>query len=262
MARRKLKLTYDRARVHLSSTWPDFTDEQLEELLGQGVLDEQIVGLRLSLHMVRIEIEHATPIGPVRARVGKLVTTLRKASRLLQELIEPLEILNARQHRAKPDVLEAAARILNSTDNYDVLFDASDALDAALTAAETARKQMPVQRRYRVSWRAVQRISRALLDGFGMHYWDAEGHLRTGNQPPYEFAPSREGPFAEIVRICWEAVGVTTGPDRAIREYLAGDKQVTLAGRKRAGFPAAYLQGRKRGRPKGVGNRATARRKS
>lgn len=132
----------------------------------------------------------------------------------------------------------------------DYARDELEVFAAVLDLALNGDDQAPSSVRGGFADGAVHLIYEALLQGFAarraskvMAPADPSRSL-----PKFRFWVSRSDPFAEIVRICFRAVGHDADPERAIRKYMTGGAPAQLESK--FGIANRRTERPKRGRPR------------
>ncbi len=209
-------------------TSPVFSEDQRHDLRALGVLDRQLERLETEALPGCIALLSASPtMTDVRTELDTLAANIRATHAQLARM--------ARNHDVGAADREALARFYGEMSDDDICpEDRSDPsallrqLDNALRAAERALSSLPQQqRRYAAASPApIRRIDEALKRGWA----DANYTIRLGDEPvtsraipePYPFPPSRNGAFADVIRICYEVVlGIRDAdPARAVRAYV------------------------------------------
>jgi hypothetical protein len=177
-----------------------------ERLLSCGLFWEQIERLERILPLCKAILAKRASLNDVRGRLRTVADGLRDALSGLEG--------------SDPATGEAIGRlVMKACEDDAVPFDDMQrSLERVAQYAESALEDL-TDERSRFSHAAhpspVRWMDDALHQGFAEHF-----HRAGTAMPPYELAPSREGRFFEIVSICYEAIGYTTEPNRAVRAYV------------------------------------------
>lgn len=206
---------------------PKFSPAQLDILRNAGVEPEGIEELSARLQFIRIQIEPAQPIGPVRELLKELDQVLQKAETLIRGLIKPTEYSPLLEKAMIAG--EAQFRLRDVSEDPDLFEKAQAAMVALRGTAKLALQKLPVQRRYQAPWMAVQTIEDGLLRGFIKHHH--------APMPPRTLLPERYGRFKTVVETCWQAAGSNSDPEKAIRKFLEHRELTESLSRARAGIP-------------------------
>lgn len=222
---------------------PAFSTTQKKQLLALGLLDEQVGELQRRLPQIKFLLEP-----------GQTVTELRKKWAAIGRPLSQARREIARLSRSQDyGCAEARFRLSDASENESLLEDALAAISDVESAIEAAKVKLPKQRRRNsASSFPISLIERALLDGFTRHH--------VAPMPPYLIRTSRSGVFADVVRICYQAVGRNVDPERAIRNYVSEKSLRELLSRRTAfggmlgSLSLDFLTKRRPGRPRGSKN--------
>ncbi len=221
---------------------PVFSAAQRKALAALGLYAEQIDGLQATLPLIRSMLAPLSTATEIRMRWAALEKPLNQARRALTALVAS----------DLADAVEARVRLLDAANNPDLFDEALAGISTLEAAFSTARGKLPTQRRaHQATWQPIGQIADALLNGFVKHF--NPGHptaAQVSALPPYMLRVSRTEPFADVARICYQAIGRDQDPDRAIRVYLKITEVAAYEMRKKAGLPPEHLVRPRRGRPK------------
>lgn len=218
-------------RRRAPSEQPNFDTDQRARLVSNGLSDAEIKGLEEGLHVVQMHfVNRDDPPSRVRRSLRALQSQLARVRKTLHEIdkTEPgvIPVAGLRLHEAC--VTLEGPRDPDATDQ-DFFVDKALAevgrMERVVSLAiQEAGDDTTVRGRSGVY--AVRYVHEILKYG----PTESDEHLKSkrSSKPrrvQRRIRPSRSGAFAEIVRVCFEAVGQVSDPDRAIRDYLKSDQR-------------------------------------
>jgi hypothetical protein len=194
-----------------------FTPQQRSRLLEIGVLGSQIDALERTLPICRSALRKLPPLTEVRDKLKNLASKMDSARSAMSTF------LGGRSPSAEEALSRATMADFEAEGDGHTVENALHALARAIRILRQAKDSLQTRQRRHMSasFFPVERIARALLNGFIKHHMPRP-------LPPYELRPSRTAaPFPEIVSICYETIGHLNAkegdradPARAIRNYL------------------------------------------
>jgi len=212
--------------------WPEFSESQMNELRGLGVVDGQLRELRKALLTVRSVILRR----PANAEVREILGTTAKLSASLAKCLSgsPSRVnasitaasLIAQEYWCNPRVDHPGPTVAHHL---------VPLLEALADAAKVGIRALPIKpiRHKSADPRAVEEIANALVYGWPKAIaveWTSLGEIRNPSARqlkidpfPKKFRPnwSPSSAFAKIVGICFAAVGGNEDPERAIKGYMS-----------------------------------------
>lgn len=197
----------------ITKSWPMFTKVQRDRMKELGLLEEQTNSLEEILPGCRAALSKPATRTEVRSKLLAIAKPLQQAKDAIHAVIGGS---SAAKMEAYNRILLVAAD--DDSPGDDAAAKAAESLIGVADLVERALVSLPATQRRsdNANPLPIQRIERALRDGFVRHF-AAKGVA----MPAYTLSVSRKRPpFPEIAAICYEAIGQCIEPDRAIRKYL------------------------------------------
>lgn len=197
---------------------PRFTDNQRQQLQRLGLLPQQIETLEASLPLSRILLKNPAPMAEVREELRDLHKAIKKVQKATAKISEGTTPARKEAYwRLQWAATELEREKITIVDLVGLEFTKPlDWLEIGHKFTENALDNLPKQqRRKQADSRPIERIDKALLEGF------TKAHKPPF--PPYtlKVSSSDGSTFRQIVGICYEAMGQEhCDPERAIKNYL------------------------------------------
>jgi len=207
---------------------PSFNAAQLEQLRSCGVIDTQIEQLNRALHFMRAWLRPQAANNDIAAILEDVSRLSDKLGRKLSAIASRIDVAHAHCFSA----IEIGHRL--EAPGNDIDRNVTDALrvqlDRLSRVAKAGRQSLPATpTRYRAADpRPVLLVADALLRGWNETYstvvHSPDARSKSAPRYPKEFRHSGRGSkFADIVRICYQAIGKKE-PDRAIKAFRKHSK--------------------------------------